>query len=108
VTIRHLVPPAIRHAVARLAADRRASRIEQELEALARDARPIVAGPFLGEVGFELLYWVPFLAWCAERFQVDPERLIVISRGGTAAWYAGFANRYADAFDSTTPEAFRA
>ena len=28
---------------------------------------PIVAGPWLGEVGFELLYWVPFLRWFAER-----------------------------------------
>jgi hypothetical protein len=30
-----------------------------------------------GEVGFELLYWVPFLRWFAERFDVPPERLIV-------------------------------
>jgi hypothetical protein len=69
---------------------------------------PIVAGPWLGEVGFELLYWVPFLAWCAERFRIDPERLIVISRGGTASWYAPFAHHYSDAFEDATTEAFRA
>ena len=34
---------------------------------MARSGEPIVAGPWLGEVGFELLYWVPFLAWFAER-----------------------------------------
>lgn len=68
---------------------------------------PIVAGPWLGEVGFELLYWVPFLAWCAERFGVAPERWIVISRGGTASWYRGFASRYADVFEQVTPDVFR-
>ena len=57
----------------------------------ARDT--IVAGPWLGEVGFELLYWVPFLRWFAERFHVAPERLLVVSRGGTASWYRPFAGR---------------
>ena len=72
---------------------------------VARGA-PIVAGPWLGEVGFELLYWVPFLRWFAERFDVDPDRLIVMSRGGTASWYRPFASRYVDVFDEVTPTRF--
>ena len=68
---------------------------------------PIVAGPWLGEVGFELLYWVPFLAWFAERFAVPPERILVLSRGGTGSWYSGFAGRYADVFAQVTPATFR-
>ncbi len=68
---------------------------------------PIVAGPWLGEVGFELLYWVPFLAWFAERFAVQPERILVLSRGGTGSWYGAFAGSYADVFDQVTPAVFR-
>jgi hypothetical protein len=67
-----------------------------------------VAGPWLGEVGFELLYWVPFLAWFAERFSVAPSRLMVLSRGGTRSWYAPFAAEYCDVLDYVTPEGFKA
>jgi hypothetical protein len=74
---------------------------------MAKRGAPIVAGPWLGEVGFELLYWVPFLRWCAERVNVDPERFIVVSRGGTASWYRPFALRYADVFDQVSAETFR-
>ena len=28
-------------------------------------SEPILVGPWLGEVGFELLYWIPFLRWFA-------------------------------------------
>ena len=69
---------------------------------------PIVAGPWLGEVGFELLYWVPFLAWVAERFKLPPERLVVLSRGGSWSWYQSFAGSYADVFDQVSPDEFRA
>jgi len=74
---------------------------------MAKRGAPIVAGPWLGEVGFELLYWVPFLRWCAERFSVDPERFMVVSRGGTESWYRPFAARYADVFEQVSPERFR-
>jgi len=75
---------------------------------MAASGHTIVAGPWLGEVGFELLYWVPFLAWVADRASLPPERLLVISRGGTAGWYAPFAGRYADVFEHVSPDAFRA
>jgi len=68
---------------------------------------PVVAGPWLGEVGFELLYWVPFLRWCAARLGIDPDRFIAISRGGTASWYAPFAAQYVDVFDHVSAETFR-
>jgi hypothetical protein len=74
---------------------------------MATRGAPIVAGPWLGEVGFELLYWVPFLRWCAERCRIDPQRFIVVSRGGTESWYRPFAARYADVFDQVSPEMFR-
>jgi hypothetical protein len=83
-------------------------RVSHELAALASGRAPIVTGPWLGEVGFELLYWAPFLAWFSQRFDVDPGRLLVLSRGGTASWYAGSADHYRDVLDYITPEAFRA
>lgn len=107
-TLRHLVPRSVRLAASAFLAERRSSALQKELGAMvARDA-PIVAGPWLGEVGFELLYWVPFLRWCAERLDVDPDRFIVMSRGGTASWYRPFAARYADVFAQVSPEEFRA
>jgi len=45
--------------------------------------------------------------WFAERFHVAPERLLVVSRGGTAAWYRPFAANYREIFDYLSPEEFR-
>ena len=94
---RRLLPSPVRRAAARLVSERRASAIRRELASLAAGDRPILAGPWLGEVGFELLYWIPFLRWFAEQYDVPPDRLIAVSRGGSAAWYAPFAGRSHDA-----------
>jgi hypothetical protein len=98
VAARRLFPPAVRRAAARVVAARRASAIERQLAALAALDRPIVAGPWLGEVGFELLYWIPFLRWFTDRYRVSRDRMIVVSRGGSAAaWYGSVAGRSHDA-----------
>ena len=106
--IRRIVPRAVRHGVSAQLARVRASRLERDLAALATGSDTIVAGPWLGEVGFELLYWVPFLAWFADRFNVAPERLLVVSRGGIRSWYQPFAGGYREIFDYMTPDDFRA
>ena len=80
--------------------------IERELEAVATSGRLIVAGPWLSEVGFEALYWAPFLRWFAAAFRVEPERLVVVSRGGTASWYSGVAGRYVEIWDDLDPDEF--
>lgn len=85
--------------------DRRfARRVEQFL----RHDRPIIVGPWTGEVGFELLYWVPFVRWTMARYGIDPARLTVVSRGGAASWYGPLAARYLDLFTWITPQEFRA
>jgi hypothetical protein len=66
-----------------------------------------VVGPWLGEVGFELLYWIPFLRWFAERYAIPRERLIAVSRGGASAWYADFVGRSYDALAFMSQEEFR-
>jgi hypothetical protein len=87
------------------ALERRATR---RVERLARSGRPVVVGPWSGEVGFELLYWVPFVTWMLEQAKVSPDRVLVISRGGAGAWYQHLAGRYADILSQVTPEEFRA
>ena len=108
VTARRLVPPVLRRAAAQVVASRRASAVERQLASIAAQDRPIVAGPWLGEVGFELLYWLPFLRWFVERFDVSPDRLIAVSRGGSAAsWYGSIATRSHDALSFMAPDEFR-
>ncbi len=108
VRVRHLLPAPIRRVAARVVASSRAAHVERQLAGLARDERPIVVGPWLGEVGFELLYWIPFLRWFAERYEIPAERLIAVSRGGSAAaWYAPFAARSHDALSFMSLDDFR-
>lgn len=81
-------------------------RLEREIAALARGRQPILAGPWLSEVGFEVLYWIPFLRWFEDRYRVDRERVIAISRGGVAEWYRDVAAGYVEIFDHMAPESF--
>ena len=105
--LRRVAPAPVRRLVGARRASRLEARLDVELRTLAERTGPIIAGPWLGEVGFELLYWVPFLAWVADRFGIAPERMIAVSRGGTCAWYTDVAGCYYDAFDTVTPEEFR-
>ena len=102
------VPATLKHGISGQLARLESGRLDRELAALAAGDGPIVAGPWLGEVGFELLYWVPFLAWFADRFGVSRSRMLVLSRGGTHGWYEPFAAHYRDLLDYVTPEAFKA
>lgn len=81
-------------------------RIKRTLARAASGSRPVIAGPWTSEVGYEALYWVPFLAWAADRYRVGPERMIALSRGGTQPWYTGIAGRYVEIFDLVEPAAF--
>jgi hypothetical protein len=80
-----------------------ARALEKEIAALAAGSGPIVAGPWLAEVGYEALYWVPFLRWFQDVMRVAPERMTVVSRGGVADWYRGIAGAYVDIFDRFSP-----
>ena len=108
MTVRHLLPLPVRRAAVRVVSARRAARVERQLAELAGDDRPILAGPWLGEVGFELLYWVPFLRWFAARFEVGPERLIAVTRGGAGSWYGAIAGRSHDVLSFLGEDEYRA
>src|SRR5262245_22601526 len=73
--------------------------VRRELRAAAGGDGPIIVGPWLSEVGYEVLYWVPFLRWFCDRYQVDPSRMVVVSRGGVASWYRDVATHYVELLD---------
>jgi hypothetical protein len=73
--------------------------VRLDLWRAARGSGPIVVGPWLSEVGYEVLYWVPFLRWFTDYYRIDPARVIAVSRGGVSGWYEGIADRYVELLD---------
>jgi hypothetical protein len=80
--------------------------IERELETIVSRDRTIVLGPWFSEVGFEALYWVPFLHWMKTALRLPADRLVAVSRGGVAGWYDGIASRYVEIWDDMDPVEF--
>lgn len=80
--------------------------VERELATLLDGDHPVIVGPWLAEVGYEVLYWVPFLRWVAAAYQLDPSRVTVLSRGGAGAWYSDVAAHSVEMWDLITPEEF--
>ena len=72
-----------------------------------RQKRPIIAGPWLTETGFELLYWIPFLTWAKAYGSLHDDQLIVVSRGGVAPWYRHVTSNYFDILSFCSPDEFR-
>ena len=96
--------------IKRAADDTQSWRFEKvlvRLEKLARGTAPILVGPWTGEVGFELVYWMPFVRWVVAHYEIDPARLIICSRGGPESWYHGICGRYVDVFSVSEASEFR-
>ncbi len=85
----------------------REERVLLRLEKLARGDAPILVGPWTGEVGFELVYWIPFVRWAVATYGIDPARLVICSRGGPESWYQGLGSRYIDVFGLAAADEFR-
>ena len=81
--------------------------VREQVTMLGRSGRPIIVGPWLSETGFELLYWIPFVAWARAYGNFDPGQLTVISRGGVSSWYRHITSQYEDIFSLYTPDEFR-
>ena len=107
-TVGRALPRGWRLRVSSARASVLSARTRMRLRRLAASGQVIVAGPYFGEVGFELLYWIPFLAWFTERYRIPPDRVIAVSRGGAGSWYSHLASRYCDVFDVIDPAEFRA
>jgi hypothetical protein len=83
-------------------------RVERDIARVVSGSDPIVVGPWLSEVGYEVLYWVPFVRWVQSQFRIPPERLVVVTRGGAAAWYSDITTNAVELFDLMSPEAYAA
>jgi hypothetical protein len=103
----HIVPRAVSRLSAVDAPTEEAVAVPRVLQRIERKDRPIIVGPWVSEVGFELLYWIPFLNWVREHRAFDPDRLVIVSRGGCAAWYRDIGTRFVELFDYYSPEQFR-
>ena len=80
--------------------------IKKTLAEQAAGSKPLIVGPWTSEVGYEALYWLPFLAWAIDHYGVSRDRVVALSRGGTEIWYQGVAGRYVEIFDLVKPSAF--
>jgi hypothetical protein len=77
--------------------------IERAIAEVGAGSGRIVVGPWLAEVGYEVLYWIPFVRWFADAYNVAPARLVALSRGGMDAAYGGIVGSYVDIFDLLPP-----
>jgi hypothetical protein len=74
---------------------------------LAKSKRPILVGPWTSEMGFEVLYWGPFLQQLQHKHGIARERLIAVTRGGAGAWYRDIAGQSVELFDYIPPADLR-
>lgn len=88
--------------------DTTAAMIDAEIRRNLAEPGRLFVGPWTSEVGFELIYWLPFLAWLRERYDVPAERLVAVTRGGAGVWYGDVVGETAELFDLVDPETFRA
>ena len=101
------LPRSFKLGASRVLGEIGSARLKNRLRRMATNDELILAGPWLGEVGFELLYWVPFLAWFAKEFSVSPNRIVAVSRGGSESWYRHIAATYLDLFEMFSISEFK-
>ena len=75
------------------------------LSLIAHSRRPILVGPWTSEMGFEVLYWVPFLEHLRHTHRIEPDRLHIITRGGAGVWYG--AGHAIELYDYVPPHDLR-
>jgi hypothetical protein len=83
-------------------------RTERATRRLVRRGGRFVVGPWLSEVGFELLYWLPFLRWVIASYGLEPEQLVAVTRGGAGEWYRGLCDSTVDVFSLYEPDELKA
>lgn len=90
-----------------LTAQTRAARVLHRLADLGAAGQPIMVGPWTGDMGLELLYWVPFVRWFAVHHRLSSAQLHVVSRGG-APWYGDITDGFTDILSLYSPAEYRA
>jgi hypothetical protein len=83
-------------------------RVERDLARVVAGSDRIVVGPWLSEVGYEVLYWVPFVRWVQSQYDIPADRLVVVTRGGAASWYSDITSNAVEVFDLMSPDEYAA
>lgn len=87
---------------------RRNAAMRLRLRAAGWRGRPrVLVGPFLSEVGFELLYWIPMVRQLCARAGITRDQVVAVSRGGCTSWYADLAASYVDVLDLMADASYR-
>ena len=60
-------------------------RVRLQVSRSIKNDVPVIVGPFTGEVGFELLYWIPMIRWMQHEFPALRGRLSSCRGAGSAA-----------------------
>jgi hypothetical protein len=107
VVRKHVIPALLKEELDGIPAAATVDAVRRELERLQKTEGPLVIGPWVGEVGFELLYWIPFLNWALRAYGLERRRLIVISRGGARPWYRHLTSEYVDVFSLFSLDEYR-
>ena len=107
VVRRRVIPALLKEELDQIPSASTAEGLKRELERIQRTDAPIVIGPWVGEVGFELLYWIPFLNWALRSYELERRRLVVVSRGGAAPWYRHLTRDYVDVFSLFSLDEYR-
>lgn len=69
--------------------------------------KDLLIGPWISEVGYELLYWIPLLRKLKNLEIINFDNSLVVSRGGVNSWYADICDNYFEIFDLISLEEFR-
>jgi hypothetical protein len=99
---RALAPAAAaagRHVASKKPKDDSFDGLRSVVRKIKRGEGEVVAGPWLGDEVEELLYWIPFLRWAQTATFGLRDRLTVVARASSAAWYEGIGATHADAAD---------
>lgn len=78
--------------------DDRLKSLRKLIGQLNEDTRPILLGPWRSELGFEVLYWIPFLRWLGTQVKGFDQRACVVTRGGLAPLYSSIASKGYDLY----------
>jgi hypothetical protein len=78
--------------------DDRIAAVKGLIATLNQDKRPILLGPWRSELGFEMLYWLPFLRVLAGQVKNFDQRACVVTRGGLAELYRSVSSQGYDLY----------
>lgn len=71
------------------------------------DSEVIFLGPWMGEIGPELQYWIPYLLKLNSAGVFRKKRILTVSRGDVKTWYHTFPNEYIETFDYISEKEFK-